>query len=314
MNFSMSALIGRIRSALSIAPRQRITIYEEMAVRYFDSLNGLGLDPKTLSNKRCAQNYLTPAFAGRPVSSIRPWEIARLTKVVHDDGLYVTSRQILSEARAMFNVALMEGWVDTNPALHVKRLPAPVRRRRLRLEQFFDIHRYGTENLPPWFPAAMRLALVTAQRRSDLVHLRQSDIRDGHLFVEQYKTGARVAIPLALRLNALDCTVGDVIHECMQYGPHDTDLLLRTKARPARQLAAATITNRFWTARKAACPHDGPGTPPTFHEIRSLSERLYREQGINTQILLGHTTQQMTDLYNNDRGLSAHEWKYVPVN
>ena len=54
-------------------------------------------------------------------------------------------------------------------------------------------------------------------------------------------------------------------------------------------------------------------TPASLHEIRSLAERLYREQGINTMQLLGHTSQTMTDLYNRDRGLSSREgqWKTV---
>lgn len=41
---------------------------------------------------------------------------------------------------------------------------------------------------------------------------------------------------------------------------------------------------------------------PTFREQRSLSERLYRDQGVDTQKLLGHKTQEMTDRYNDDRG------------
>ncbi|HCJ5889806.1 TPA: integrase, partial [Klebsiella pneumoniae] len=43
-------------------------------------------------------------------------------------------------------------------------------------------------------------------------------------------------------------------------------------------------------------------------EQRSLSERLYREQGIDTQKLLGHKTMKMTDRYNDDRG---KEWIIV---
>ena len=52
------------------------------------------------------------------------------------------------------------------------------------------------------------------------------------------------------------------------------------------------------------------GTAPTFHEQRSLSERLYREQGINTQKLLGHKTQKMTDKYQDVRG---KEWQIIAV-
>lgn len=47
------------------------------------------------------------------------------------------------------------------------------------------------------------------------------------------------------------------------------------------------------------------GTPTTLHEMKSLSERLYKEQGIVTKKLLGHKSQQQTDKYNRDRG---KEW------
>lgn len=51
-------------------------------------------------------------------------------------------------------------------------------------------------------------------------------------------------------------------------------------------------------------------TPTTFHEQRSLSERLYRAQGIDTKILLGHKTQSTTDRYNDDRG---KEWTKLAI-
>ena len=45
------------------------------------------------------------------------------------------------------------------------------------------------------------------------------------------------------------------------------------------------------------------------------AERLYREQGINTMLLLGHTRQSMTDLYNKNRGKASpsDKWKSVPL-
>ncbi|RGO38690.1 hypothetical protein DXB20_14315, partial [Escherichia coli] len=47
-----------------------------------------------------------------------------------------------------------------------------------------------------------------------------------------------------------------------------------------------------------------------FHEQRSLSERLYREQGLDTQKLLGHKSRKMTDRYNDDRG---KDWIIVDI-
>ena len=45
--------------------------------------------------------------------------------------------------------------------------------------------------------------------------------------------------------------------------------------------------------------------PPTFHEVRSLAARLYAEQGVDAQALLGHESPDMTALYRDVRG---SEW------
>lgn len=68
------------------------------------------------------------------------------------------------------------------------------------------------------------------------------------------------------------------------------------------QVKSNTITMNFSKARDKAEINWGVGTPATFHEQRSLSERLYKEQGIDTRILLGHKNQNQTDRYHDDRG------------
>lgn len=69
----------------------------------------------------------------------------------------------------------------------------------------------------------------------------------------------------------------------------------------------ATLTVAFSKARDEVDYNWGEnGTPPSFHEQRSLSERLYRTQGIDTQVLLGHSSKTMTDRYNDSR---VKEWK-----
>ena len=51
-----------------------------------------------------------------------------------------------------------------------------------------------------------------------------------------------------------------------------------------------------------------PDAAPTFHEHRSLSGRLYRRQGINTQKLPGHQSPAMTEQYHDDRD---KDWNQV---
>ena len=156
----------------------------------------------------------------------------------------------------------------------------------------------------------LALALVTGQRRSDLCKMRFADVWDGHLHVQQAKTGARLALPLALRLDAVGLTLAEVIEDCKGYAV-GSEFLLRKH--DGHQLGDASLSARFETAREGAGVALKDEHPPSLHECRSLSERLYRAQGINTMTLLGHKHQQMTDVYNDDRGLSRGEWKTLPL-
>ena len=68
-----------------------------------------------------------------------------------------------------------------------------------------------------------------------------------------------------------------------------------------------SISQAFADCRDQA-PIQWAGTPASFHELRSLSERLYRRQGIDTKSLLGHKTQRMNDTYADARG---QDWMVV---
>lgn len=68
------------------------------------------------------------------------------------------------------------------------------------------------------------------------------------------------------------------------------------------QVKSNTISINFSKARDKAAINWGDGTPATFHEQRSLAERLYKAQGIDTQKLLGHKSPNQTARYHDDRG------------
>ena len=159
--------------------------------------------------------------------------------------------------------------------------------------------------MPPWVANMMILALITGQRRSDLVKMQFDDVWDGHLHIEQAKTSTRLALPLALRLDVLGLTLAQAIKQCKSADVPSQYLLHKHNG---GRLADASLSARFEEARKAVLP-SAEGILASLHECRSLSERLYREQGINTMTLLGHKHQAMTDLYNDDRGLSKGTWK-----
>lgn len=191
-----------------------------------------------------------------------------------------------------------------NPALATKQPRRKISRQRLSLEEWkkiFDIadaaHRYMGN--------AMLLALVTGQRLGDISKMKFSDIWEDHLHVIQEKTGSKIAIPLSLRLNAINWCLRDVVARCRDYAvsPYLVHFFRTTsQAERGAQVKANTLTMNFSKARDLAEIDWGTGTPATFHEQRSLSERLYKEQGVDTRKLLGHKTQQQTDRYHDDRG------------
>lgn len=119
-------------------------------------------------------------------------------------------RSVLSD---MFREAIVEGHIVKNP-VEATRIPEiKVARERLQLETY-NATRTAAEHLPVWFSLAMDLALVTGQRREDIVNMKFSDVFDNRLYVTQIKTGMKIAIPLSLTLEAPGLRLGTVIDRC----------------------------------------------------------------------------------------------------
>ncbi|MDO4708236.1 MAG: tyrosine-type recombinase/integrase [Pseudomonadota bacterium] len=277
---------------------------------YLEMLNSEPIKYETRKGRVRLARIFFSAFGSRRFSSIRPHEIASLLRSTHSKTPN-KCRKLRIESNYIFHQAIIAGWADTNPVSHVRSLPCKVARSRMSLRQWQELHKYATKYGQPWEPALLALAIVTAQRRSDLLTMRFDDVCDGWLYIRQQKTGAMIALPAALRLDAVGLSIADVVEQCHQYTVPGDTLIRRRDGGP---LLPGTVSGRFrLTWLDAFGDWDGNGTRPTLHEIRSLSERLYRAQGIDTQTLLGHKRQSMTDVYNDDRGLSAGQWRRLII-
>lgn len=302
MSRIIAATLGRI------SPKFRT--FDAFLPIYRQSLAARGLAEKTMQNHDVALRQLNAAIGRHVISRIRPHEIATATREMHMRHPHAAQR-LLAEARAVFAEAVALGWSDKNPAAEVRMPVAKIARQRLTLEQWQAMAEYARASMPPWIWRMLVLALVTGQRRGDLCRLQFDDVRDGHLCLCQEKTGTLVRIPLDLRLDAIDVSVGDAVEMCRDYSKGNVYLLRKSTG---AQLSPDSLSARFETCREAAFgKHTGEGMPASLHECRSLAERLYREQGVNTRWLLGHTRQKMTDLYNHDRGLSGGQWRTVTL-
>lgn len=246
------------------------------------------------------------------ISSVDVRDIAQILEEYLSAGQPRMAQVVRSVLIDVFKEAQHYGEVPPghNPALATKQPRRKITRQRLSLEEWqkiFDI----ADKKQQYMGNAMLLALVTGQRLGDISKMKFSDIWDDHLHIEQEKTGSKIAIPLSLRLNAINWSLRDVVARCRDYAvsPYLVHFFRTTsQAERGAQVKSNTLTMNFSKARDLARIDWGNGTPATFHEQRSLAERLYEAQGVDTQKLLGHKSPNQTAGYHDDRG---KEWKKI---
>lgn len=300
-------------------PAQEVQDGETMAswlVTFRAILKDRGYSAQTLKNRGTCINYIDAQLGPQPLRAIKPHEIATVLKRCspHKAG------RVLMELRDIYVEAIANGTADSNPAAHVKKPPAPGLRKRLTLETWQAMFALAKTSNQQWLPLMLLLGLHTGQRRADLAKMRFDDVVDGHLRVEQQKKarkkiGARLAIPLSLKLQATGLTLGQVIELCKTAGKPGPTMLRKANGRP---IEMSSLSARFRELIVAVC---GPGAYrqfewPSLHEVRSLSARTYIAEGMppaTVQTLLGHAHAEMTAIYLNDRGLTEAEWKTVDV-
>lgn len=246
------------------------------------------------------------------ISTITPLIVSERLNAIAASGKEPAARQLRSFMKEAFREALVEGWLDANPVRETRLERLPVKRARLTLETFKELYELAEE---PALRNAMALGIVSGQRRETVVGARFSEFREGAWWVVQGKTDAHVAIPLDLRLECVGLSLADVLRQCRSTGVLSPYLIHQTERRARRRVGAAlgldTLTAAFRRVVRASARDWSPNTPPTFHEIRSLSARLYASQGnVNVQELMGHRDPATTRLYQDSRGA---EWVRVQV-
>lgn len=272
------------------------------------------IKPATVNQKKNPVKVMRAEIGNKQLAEVSVRDIADILEPYKDRGQAIMAQVVRRVIIDVFKEAQHAGEVPPgyNPAQATKNPKAKVQRQRLDLDEWQSILETAT-SFQPYLRRAMLLAVVTGQRLSDIANMKFSDVWDDHLHVEQEKTGARLAIPLSLRCNAINVSLREVIAECRDrivspYLLHHHHSV--STAKRGGQIGYQSITTTFSKARDQSGLKCNKGTPPTFHEQRSLSERLYRDQGIDTMSLLGHKNQQMTDKYNDDRGKN---WTVIAV-
>lgn len=276
-----------------------------------------GYKDQTIKNRRCNLLHVQRLWGECEIANLRPHQIASALKTFSKEHSS-TAVRVLSELRDIYVEAIANGWAESSPAAHIKAPKHKVMRERLTLETWSKMYELSATSPQRWVRSMLLLGVVIGQRRGDLAKVRFDDVVDGHLRIEQQKEagkgyGARLEIPLALRLDCVDMTLGDVIEHCRNSAKPGPTLLRQSGG---NKIEASSLSARFCEHIKIVLGKKDPGLyrRPSLHEMRSLSARQYCLQGIDpkvVQTLLGHSDIEMTEMYLNDRGLSSKQWKRV---
>lgn len=282
--------------------------FAEWLKRYREIIAERELAPATMRTLGMRINVLEKRFGERGIADIGTIDVADYLTGLAREGKAQMSRAMRSLLRDVFMEAMAAGWTATNPIEVTKAAKVKIKRERLTLEMWQAIY---AEAKQPWLKRAMELAILTGQRREDIANMLFKDIRDDHLHVIQSKTGQRLRLGLSISLQALALDMSGTIKRCRdrvvsQHLVHHSRTI--SKATPGQPIMLDTLSKTFAEARDRAVAK-GVITvgenPPTFHEQRSLAARLHAAEGRDPQLLLGHKSAKMTDIYRDSRGA---EW------
>lgn len=318
-NLHVAQLIGKPRlvDRLTGQADRNVGNWDE---KYQEMLAKADYAPVTLRQyKSLGKRMVAMLGAETPLQSVNALTVSGvLEKIAVGEGKARLAQALRIFMRDSFREARVQGWyVGENPIIDT-RLPiaVEVKRSRLSMEVYQKI--YATTRLQ-WLRNAMDLALVTGQRREDIANAQFRDFRDSAWWLQQASEKSenphKLVIPTEIRLNALGKSLGDVLSQCRRTGIASPYLIHQTTARGnsplGQQIWIDSLSKRFAETIAALKLDWGGKEPPTFHEIRSLSERLYSAQGdVNTQELLGHRDPETTATYHDARG---SEWVRIKI-
>lgn len=210
------------------------------------------------------------------------------------------SNQARSYLIDIFNHAIAKGLCPDNPAEHTIKQIEEKQRKRHTVDGLKAIRKAA----PEWLKNAIDLALITAQRRGDILNMRFEDIKDNFLYVIQHKT-EKASDAGWIRFE-LTPQLKEVIGRCRDNIP--SPFLVHRKPdakRPSNnrdhwtQIQGRYLAKAFQKAREDAgvYSHLSESEMPTFHEIRALSIHLYKMEGKDAQKIAGHSSADMTKNY-----------------
>lgn len=283
---SLRALIGTVRTSGSFTVADLAKQWMEREVKK---------ERKTWPEvQRILDKDVIPYLGERPAAAVRPREVMAMLDEIVDRGSPIAANRCASMVKQMFKFAVGRGEVDASPCVALKKPGGkePSRKRKLtddEIKRLWD--KLDTAAISPALRAAVRLLLVTAQRRGEMARATKSEFdieaKVWQIPAEHSKNGQPHDVPLsdlALELlGELMELAGD--RDYVLPSPTVKDESIRPEA-----LTRAISRNREHFAIAAF----------NVHDLRRTAASNMTAHGINrlhVAKVLNHTVDDVTETY-----------------
>lgn len=236
----------------------------------------------TWGQYQTAARKLKTVFAEFAPEQVKPKHVAQMKNALADTPNMCN--RCLSVLRQVFDYALEQQLIESNPAIGVKRHHENKRTRLIAADEFAAIYAKAA----PRLQIIMDLLYLTGQRVVDVLHIRYADLREEGIFFQQDKTDARLMV---------------------RWSPELRAVVDRAKALHGNVRALTLLHNRrgkapdYRTVRDQwdkACSAAGIGDAD-LRDLRAMAGTAAKAQGMNPTALLGHTSSAMTARYLRDK-------------
>jgi len=264
------AIRNGAKAASGIGPRPKAGTINALCASYYSSPEFRTLRASTQRTYRSSIEPFREKHGDKP---IRPLERKHLkAEVAKLADTPAQANKLLKRLRQLLDHAIELDWIETNPARGMKLIKTAGGFAAWPEEAIDQFQAHWPLGSKPRL--ALDLLLYTGQRRSDVVLMARSNIRDGAIRVVQVKTGAALWIPIHARLA-----------ESIAAAPAPGLYLLATEYN--RPFTAAGFGNWFRTQCGAAGIEKGYSA----HGLRKAAGRRLADAGCSAHeimAVLGH--------------------------
>lgn len=234
--------------------------------------------PSTAEQYKTAGRKLSKMLVEYTPQQVKPKDVAAI-KLALADKPNMCNR-CLSLLRQVFDYALEQQIVDSNPAVGIKRHGEKKRNRLLTPAEVLTIR----DKSGPRLQVIIDLCIRTGQRITAVLRIHRNDLSDDGIRFPAHKTDEKVTVPWTAELRA-------VVDRAKSLNRNVTALTLLHNRR-GKVPDYRTVQLQWTKACKAAGVTDA-----RLHDLRAFAATWTKKQGKNPTALLAHTSPAQTERY-----------------